>query len=263
MKKEFNKNSGITLVALSITIVIILILAGINLIFILGDRGILGKTKEGADKFSQEEVNAQNRLDQLSELIDESLLDPTPMPIVKVGIITEKTGTIDGNDGTFNNPTIPAGYMPVNTDTAKWDAEGGPQYNNGLVISDAETNGNEWVWVPVDSNTLSGMYETANPAITITGGNSLSVVSGVSTSTYSKSGIISGITRGLPNATSYYREPDILVGTGTQYEAIESYRETAGFTKTVNGTTTTMTLAEMAQTIVNEYNEMIDRKSVV
>jgi len=148
--------------------------------------------------------------------------------------------------------------MAVNTETAKWDVEGGPQYNNGLVISDAATNGNEWVWIPVEDP--SSLYETASSPIAITGGIGKTYVTGVSTSKYSTSGIISGSygTRVLPNDTTSYREPDVVVGSnGTAYDAVEANRTTAGFTKNVNGTVTTMTLSEMAQTMVDEYSEMI------
>ena len=75
-----------------------------------------------------------------------------------------------------------------------------------------------------------------------------------------ESGIISGDygTRVLPNDASNYREPDVVVGSsGTSYDVVESNRATAGFTKTENETTTTMTLSEMAKTMVNEYETMI------
>ncbi len=80
----------------------------------------------------------------------------------------------------------------------------------------------------------------------------------VKVSKYSKSGIISGQTRVLPNDTSSYREVDVVVGEdGTSYDAVENNRKTAGFTKTVGETTSTMTLAEMAQIMVDEYETMI------
>ena len=134
----------------------------------------------------------------------------------------------------------------------------------GLVITDSvdnygNSNGNEWVWVQVDASALAGMYETASTPIAITGGSGKTYISGVETSKYSKSGIISGDygTRGLPNSTND-REPDVVVGSkGTSYDAVESNRATAGFTKKENEITTTMTLSEMAKTMVNEYETML------
>ena len=51
----------------------------------------------------------------------------------------------------------------------------------------------------VDASTLAGMYETASTRIAITGGSGKTYISGVETSKYSKSRIISGETRVLPN----------------------------------------------------------------
>ena len=44
---------------------------------------------------------------------------------------------------------------------------------------------------------------------------------------------------------------------GTSYDAVDTNRATAGFTKTVGETTTTMTLAEMADIMRSEYETMI------
>ena len=107
--------------------------------------------------------------------------------------------------------TIPGGYYYV-----------GGTKDSGIVISDEfadkdrykdQTNvgkdlvGNQWVWVPVEKP--SSMYVTVTKPIAITGDNT-NVVSGVSTSKYTAS-IISGQARVLPNDTSSYREPDIVV----------------------------------------------------
>ena len=64
----------------------------------------------------------------------------------------KETSTIDGKDiGTALNPTIPAGFRPVDTDTSKWGKGTEPpkeeDVNNGLVIEDKE--GNQFVWIPV------------------------------------------------------------------------------------------------------------------
>lgn len=62
--------------------------------------------------------------------------------------------TIDGKtSGTYNNPLIPAGFIPLNENGAVWQSSDG--YKRGLVITDAVdangvSTGNEFVWVPVD-----------------------------------------------------------------------------------------------------------------
>ena len=64
------------------------------------------------------------------------------------------TKTIDGKSvGTYLNPTIPAGFKPVDTDKAKWgtgsSAPTQTDVNEGLVIEDKE--GNQFVWIPVET----------------------------------------------------------------------------------------------------------------
>ena len=127
----------------------------------------------------------------------------------------------------------------------------------GLVVLDG--NDNEWVWIPVSVSEAATMYTKVNEGseIAIKGGYGKTYVSDVATSYYSNT-ILSNITRGLPNTTSY-REPDVVVGSnGTSYDGAKTNRTTAGFTKTVEGTTTTMTLSEMAQSFVDDYEEMVE-----
>ena len=52
----------------------------------------------------------------------------------------------------YNNPVIPAGFMAVNTNDAKW-TNLGTDWNNGLVIVDSY--GNQFVWVPVDGTNVT------------------------------------------------------------------------------------------------------------
>lgn len=66
----------------------------------------------------------------------------------QIGVIMEESSTIDGKEATYSNPIIPAGFKAVNTEGAKWDGENGPEFEVGLVIEDTE--GNQFVWVPVD-----------------------------------------------------------------------------------------------------------------
>ena len=136
---------------------------------------------------------------------------------------------------------IPEGYYYVGGTKAK-----------GLVISDniadneldkgkenvrRDLDGNQWVWVPVE--TPSSLYTT------VAAGQALAGSTGVKTTKYTNSEIISEITRGLPRDTSSYREPDIL--TDSTYGDNDDRAKTAGFSS----------LANMAETMKNDYEEMI------
>ena len=50
MNKGFNKNNGITLIALIITIIVLLILAGVTLNMVMGDSGIFGKANKASEQ---------------------------------------------------------------------------------------------------------------------------------------------------------------------------------------------------------------------
>ena len=90
------------------------------------------------------------------------------------------------------------------------------------------------MWDPVE--TPSNLYTT------VTAGVALSGDTGVKTTKYTNSAIISGQTRVLPGSTSY-REPDIL--TYSRYD--DTAYATAGFSS----------FANMADTMKSDYEEMI------
>ena len=106
----------------------------------------------------------------------------------------------------------------------------------GLVISDnvadkeldkgkenvrRDLAGNQWVWVPVE--TPSSLYTTVDAGIALRGST------GVKTTKYTNSEIISGIKRGLPGSMEF-REPDILTNPSFDY----AYYATAGFSSLAN-----------------------------
>lgn len=50
MKRKFENTTGITLVALVVTIVVLLILAGITIVYVFGENGVFGKASEAKEK---------------------------------------------------------------------------------------------------------------------------------------------------------------------------------------------------------------------
>ena len=60
VKKLRQANTGITLIALIVTIVILLILAGITINLVFSDNGIIKKAQEAANK-TQEAVDSKKR----------------------------------------------------------------------------------------------------------------------------------------------------------------------------------------------------------
>ena len=217
---------------------------------ILDNNGIIQKSKEARREYGQAKENEQADLNKVSEWIDNQVGENggTSKPI-KVGVDEKATsnGTINGGEGNSNNPTIPEGYIPVNTDTSNWgDGNSTPtqdSVDHGLVIKD-ESN-NEWVWVPVSDVTV--MCDTANQTeYTLCGTEGETAVA---TNKYSKSEIISGQKRTTPGTTSNYHEPDLVIGSDSaSYDAQEEYYKTIlGFASK----------EKMAEAFVVDYNEMI------
>ena len=59
-----NLQKGITLVALAISIIVMLILAGVTLNLVLGEDGIVGKAQFAADKYKQEQEEEEKLLQE-------------------------------------------------------------------------------------------------------------------------------------------------------------------------------------------------------
>ena len=132
--KKLKKQKGITLIALVITIIILLILAGIS-IASLTQTGLFKKAKEAK----------QNTLD--AQLKENTILNEYDEWIAKNG----------GNGGSSEGKTI------TNVDTLKTNPEGAKpkgvtviegDATKGIVIKDS--NNNEWVWVEVPKNITEG-----------------------------------------------------------------------------------------------------------
>lgn len=69
--KKFRKNHGITLIALVITIIVLLILAGVTIVALSVDNGILTRTQEAKNKTEQAEKDEKEKLGDMEDTINE------------------------------------------------------------------------------------------------------------------------------------------------------------------------------------------------
>ena len=115
-------NKGITLVALVVTIVVLLILAGVSINLVLGNNGIIAKAQEAKTKQAEA---SQNDLKGMNSLIEQM----------------ESTLNGSGNGGKTEPETVP--YLP--SDDFHYDTS--TSIDTGLVIKDGKEN--EYVWVVV------------------------------------------------------------------------------------------------------------------
>ena len=239
-----------------VTIVVLLILAGVSISLVVDKNGIIQKSKDARREYGQAKANEQEDLSNLSDMIEEATAEPTPK--VNVNTKAGDNSTINGKKGTSKNPTIPKNYIPIDTATSTWgDGSAAPSQdsvNHGLVIKDEKNN--EWVWVPVDSATLATMYEESSDEKTLCGTTGETAVK---TKLYSKSITIGTDSnkktiRTIPGTSSSYREPDLVVGSdGASDDAKDTYY------KTILGETGTQ--EQLAQLFVDEYKAMIESVS--
>ena len=80
-KSNYLKERGITLIALVITIVVLLILAGVSLNAIFSENGIINRAKDAQNKMDQATQNDMTGLNELDKLIS-SLTDKTTEEVV-------------------------------------------------------------------------------------------------------------------------------------------------------------------------------------
>ena len=272
------KNNGVTLIVLAVTIVILTILSGVAINQALGDGGLINKTKNEKNtsriKLINEAIqsyNLENKLGPTAEDIAEVLLrknlinedekaeiDQTDrLTIGNETILVKKrtnvdekakyNSTIDGRSPHSYNPIIPEGYTPIDAGEASWgDGTTNPARNSvdhGLVIKDDA--GNEWVWIPVEASVLSGMYETSNDGIALSGDVGVTTKMYTKSTTIAQTGDTKTLSRSTPNTTGW-REPDLV----TVYDKDESYY------KTILGYDTPKAMAEA---FVLDYSNMINR----
>ena len=102
---------GITLIALVVTIVVLLILAGVSISLVLNNNGVISKAKDAKNQYAEAQTNDERQLNEVSDWID-----------TKVGDTTGG-GSVTKIDGV----PIPAGFVYV-----------GGTKDSGLVISDNE-----------------------------------------------------------------------------------------------------------------------------
>ena len=128
-KKQRKNSNGITLIALVITIIVLLILAGVSISMLTGDNGILTQAQNAKNRTEEAQKEEENTLNNY-----ESYLNSYS------GINTEFT------DSLGNKVIIPEGFRVLNP---------GDNVEDGIIIEDVThgaTAGSQFVWIPVGEN---------------------------------------------------------------------------------------------------------------
>ena len=223
MPKQKNKQRGITLIALVVSIIVLIILAGVSIAMLVGENGIITQAQRAAQETEQAKQSEEKSLQELEGYIDSSLGGETATTVAEAKGGMRYTNTTTITDDSGDTMYIPGGFK-VAEDSAT-------DIDNGVVITDGI---NEFVWVPVDNDDLAEMYAVVEEPLQLTGVET-------TTNIYSKLRVREGenFSVGTPNSFGI-REPDVLVSYDTDSKY---YKDVLGY-ESIN---------EMASAFVNEY----------
>ena len=131
-----------------VTIVVLLILAGISISLVVGDNGLVSRAERAKELHEEGERNEQVAMNVYEDYIAKiNSLDPNTLPKGPNGkpLVTEVTTTehetIIGEDAKGNQVVIPGGFQIAE--------DSGSTVQEGIVVEDSE--GNQFVWIPVSN----------------------------------------------------------------------------------------------------------------
>ena len=175
--KRILKERGITLIALVVTIVVLLILAGVSINAIFSENGIIKRAQDAQNKMNNAQESDLNALNDLDKWINNQVngitgggttggdANPSTTPKIStlVGTVVDKNTKAE--DAYGNKITIPKGFKVVahgtvaGSATYTYSGDNIPAVQDGIVIENG-TDGNQFVWVPV--GTIKNKNNTTN-----------------------------------------------------------------------------------------------------
>ena len=177
MNKKQEKNTGITLIALVITIIVLLILAGVSIATLTGENGILTRAQEAKEKTEQAQRDEEAQLADLEDYINGTIISEEGYD--------EQTGV--------NKPNLKSGMIPVYYDEAnkvwkkadennkdnQWYDYDNKKWANIVTVADTDKNLREakvgteipmdkittfFVWIPRYAYSITSGYQQGNGA---------------------------------------------------------------------------------------------------
>ena len=121
-KLKIKQEKGITLIALVVTIIIMLILAGVSIKLAIDNNGVIENAKEAKDQYEQAQANDESGLNDLSSELRRQL-----------DANRNNNSGSGGSGSTVDGVPIPEGFVYVGGTKA-----------SGLVISDAAADNEKY-----------------------------------------------------------------------------------------------------------------------
>ena len=154
MKKNCSNQNGITLIALVVTIVVLLILAGVSVNALFGNSGIIEKAKEAQNRMDKATENDQKSIDELTNWINNQVSGTTSGEFDNAPTIsfTVAGTTFQAKEGMTWEQAFKAGYFDDKDQTDKWyDVYGTAEKqksignNNKYVYNSANSQTDEYI----------------------------------------------------------------------------------------------------------------------
>ena len=145
-KTNLRKSKGITLIALVITIIVLLILAGVAISMLSGENGILKKVAEAKTKTEQAQTNETEDLASYEDVINEMTGNLGKVKDNKNKVIEGRKVKLQDDNG--ETIVVPVGF--------KIKEDSPTEVKKGIVV--VAPDNSEFVWVPVKD--VSKMYGT-------------------------------------------------------------------------------------------------------
>lgn len=185
-RRNYSNQTGITLIALVVTIVVLLILAGVTINAVFSDRGIIKKAQDAQNKANESIQKDMEQINALENWLNENMGESNNDKEVNIstlvgkGAVTKNTKAVD----TYGNKiTIPRGFKVLahgteaGSATYTYSGDTIPAVQDGVVIENG-TDRNQFVWVPV--GTIKNKDNTTN-TITLGRYSSFTATNGVYT----------------------------------------------------------------------------------
>ena len=160
--------SGITLIALVVTIVVLLILAGITISLVFSENGIIAKAQEAANKTKEATINEQAQMNEIADYMENMLngiggsgTTPEKPKLPSDGSYSESKGV--------NTPNLGEGMTPIKWDETANDGAGDwvetegsdsdwYDYENKEWANAKTADGSMWVWIPRFAYSITSGY---------------------------------------------------------------------------------------------------------
>ena len=185
------RERGITLIALVVTIIILLVLAGVSINALTSDGGLLSKSKDSVEKYKQEQIKEELAMKVMEMKMDGEEITTASLAseLNKYGSVNVENGQIisvvlsDGTEipisniyeGTYSEQEITCITSLAELKAFRDSVNNGNNYNgevvmlmNDIDMEGSESNSSTW-WVPIgndSSKAFKGTFDGNNHKLT-------------------------------------------------------------------------------------------------